>query len=45
MVALLNKKGKQDCAGSLIASKYVISAAHCMLSRKGKPIDASDIKV
>ena len=30
MVALVDSSGSQFCGGTLVASKYVISAAHCM---------------
>ena len=30
MVALVGSSGGQFCGGTLVASKYVISAAHCM---------------
>ena len=29
MVALVSPSGGQFCGGTLVASKYVISAAHC----------------
>ena len=32
MVALVSPSGGQFCGGTLVASKYVISAAHCMFS-------------
>ena len=32
MVALVSASGFQFCGGTLVASKYVISAAHCMFS-------------
>ena len=36
MVALVDFIGKQFCGGTLVASKYVISAAHCVSIRKFK---------
>ena len=30
MVALVRTSGGQFCGGTLVASKYVISAAHCL---------------
>ena len=46
MVALLDSSG-QFCGGTLVASKYVISAAHCMfLDEKGEtPYTTSQLKV
>ena len=32
MVALVSSSGFQFCGGTLVASKYVISAAHCMFT-------------
>ena len=46
MVAILDSDG-QFCGGTLVASQYVISAAHCMFSdEKGEnPYTASQLKV
>ena len=46
MVALLDSDG-QFCGGTLVASKYVISAAHCMfVDEKGEtPYTTSQLKV
>ena len=46
MVAILDSDG-QFCGGTLVASKYVISAAHCMFTdEKGEnPYTASQLKV
>lgn len=35
---LRDEEGGEDfCGGTLVASKYVISAAHCMFDKEGKP--------
>ena len=45
MVALVGSSGGQFCGGTLVASKYVISAAHCMFNQDGTSAAATDIKV
>ena len=48
MVALVRSDGAgQFCGGTLVASKYVISAAHCMFLDREEtmPITASGFKV
>ena len=47
MVALVGSSGGQFCGGTLVASKYVISAAHCMFADQQEtiPLTASDFKV
>ena len=48
MVALLRSSGaSQFCGGTLVASKYVISAAHCMFldREETQPLNATDFKV
>ena len=46
MAALVDSTGGvQFCAGTLVASKYVISAAHCMFEQDGSPTNNTDIKV
>ena len=54
MVALVLETGsneglsyfyKQFCGGTLVASKYVISAAHCMFNGDGSPSTSTDFKV
>ena len=44
-MALLDKNGEQDCAGTLIASKYVISAAQCMFDQNDMALSTSDFQV
>ena len=39
MVALVYASGGQFCGGTLVASKYVISAAHCMFNKDGSSRD------
>ena len=47
MVALVRPTGGQFCGGTLVASKYVISAAHCMFADQAEtqPLTTSDFKV
>merc|ERR1712183_585439 len=45
MVALVTSSGGQFCGGTLVASKYVISAAHCMFEQDGSPTSKTDIKI
>ena len=47
MVALVFDKSEIKCGGTLVASKYVISAAHCMFTDKKltKPRPVSEFKV
>ena len=46
MVAILDSNG-QFCAGTLVASKYVISAAHCMFVDEAgtRPYTTSQLQV
>ena len=44
MAALIFDGGNQFCAGTLVASKYVVSAAHCMFER-GVALSTSAFKV
>ena len=47
MAALVGSSGGQFCGGTLVASKYVISAAHCMFldREETQPLNATDFKV
>ena len=40
MVALVDVNGNGGCGGTLVASKYVISAAHCLQGG----VSPSDVK-
>ena len=48
MVALVYASGSHFCGGTLVASKYVISAAHCMwnyANGMNVPLQITDFKV
>ena len=45
MVAVVDSLGGQFCGGTLVASKYVISAAHCMFNLDGTSLTNTDFKV
>ena len=46
MAALVRSSGAgQFCGGTLVASKYVISAAHCMFNQDGSSVTNTDFKV
>ena len=45
MVAVVSSSGGQFCGGTLVASKYVISAAHCMFNQDGSSLANTDFKV
>ena len=44
-MALLDSYDEAYCGGTLVASKYVISAAHCMFNQDGTSVANTDIKV
>ena len=45
MAAIVDSQGAQICGGTLVASKYVISAAHCMFDLDEVALTTSDFKV
>ena len=45
MVALVTSSGGQFCGGTLVASKYVISAANCMFNLDGTALANKDFQV
>ena len=45
MVSLILSDGFHFCGGTLVASKYVISAAHCMFSDWNTLLHKSEFKV
>merc|ERR1719195_2147316 len=47
MAALVDSNGNQFCGGTLVASKYVVTAAHCMFYDQNaqQPVPLTKIKV
>ena len=45
MVALVSSSGSQFCGGTLVASKYVVTAAHCMFLDQNaqQPVSKSEV--
>ena len=47
MVALVTSGGGQFCGGTLVASKYVVTAAHCMFKDQNaqQPEDKANVMI
>ena len=45
IVSLKDENYKHFCRGTFVASKYVISAAHCMFDEEGKPREKRNLNL